>query len=147
MPRIGLLVSCGLIWCALCAASARVRADVAPPGSQACVGKASGDACEGGVCRAQRCTKLDYASWDRDAEVAPPTVSYDCVLCVPGGGSGGGGAGGQNGGSTAPSTPGEDSGCGSCSTGGGDLGLRGAALGFALFMGLWLAGFARRTPR
>jgi hypothetical protein len=156
------------VWVGLSAIGAPALADVAPPGAAACAGKSAGDTCEGGTCQAQTCSRLDYANWDRDAGHGPPTVSYACVLCVPDGGSGGsGGAGGQStsagaggahagagghaaGGSSAhdagggePTEDSSASGCGSCATAGRDLGMRSAALSFALFMGLWLSGRGR----
>lgn len=131
MPRRWILAVCSLSWCLLASAIPRARADVVPPGFQACVGKTAGTRCASGVCRATTCSKLDYASWDRDAEPVPPTAHYACVLCVP------------DDGSAADSAP-EDSGCaagGSAASGGG------AALGFALVMGLWLGGRLRRKAR
>jgi hypothetical protein len=134
--RFSSVIGCVLIGFALLGGSAPARADVAPPGAQECDGKAAGDACDGGVCKARTCSKLNYADWDRDAEPAPPTVRYDCLLCEPG-------AAGEDAGVPAPDSD-DGGGCGSCSTGHGDSKFPGVALGFALFMGMWL-GKRRRS--
>ncbi|MBN2574895.1 MAG: hypothetical protein JXP73_10055 [Deltaproteobacteria bacterium] len=63
------------------------RADVPPPETEPCVGKQVGDACVyngSGTCQNQTCSKLDYASWDRDASSSPPSTTYACVKCVVG---------------------------------------------------------------
>jgi hypothetical protein len=62
------------------------RADVVPPEQAACQGKSAGDTCmvsgkPDGTCAASKCSRIDYASWDRDMMAAPPTVMYDCLLC------------------------------------------------------------------
>jgi MYXO-CTERM domain-containing protein len=67
------------------------HADVVPPAEDACrVGgagyRAVGTACSvtgtAGVCRDSTCSRLDYASWNRDASASPPSVDYACVTCV-----------------------------------------------------------------
>jgi hypothetical protein len=66
---------------------ASARADVAPPETQPCVGKAAGDACVyngNGTCQMQTCSKSDYYNWDRDASSSPPITTYDCVKCIVG---------------------------------------------------------------
>lgn len=63
------------------------RADLAPPETEPCAGKAAGTACNyngAGVCREETCTKLDYANWNRDASAGPPSTSYACMTCVTG---------------------------------------------------------------
>jgi len=138
------------------------HAAVTPDGLSECVGKATGEACDGGSCQEQTCGRRDYENWDGESDGGPAWIEYDCLLCGPGGGAsardsgveaGGtaaaGGTGG-GGGAFADAGPGSgldntaDTGCGSCATGGRNLGLRGAALSFALFMGLWLG---RARPR
>jgi MYXO-CTERM domain-containing protein len=60
-------------------------ADVIRPEESACQARAAGDACtavSGGICQADTCTRLDYEHWDMDASASPPSVSYDCLLCV-----------------------------------------------------------------
>jgi len=67
-----------------------VRADLAPPETQPCQGKAAGAACNyngAGACRSETCTKLDYANWDHDASTSPPSTTYACLKCVPGEGT------------------------------------------------------------
>lgn len=49
-----------------------------------CKGKSPGDACKGGACVKTKCSRIDYANWDRDASPTPPSRTYDCVECVPG---------------------------------------------------------------
>lgn len=61
--------------------SAPAQADVPPPNSSGCMGKAAGDACQkddmsAGSCESQTCTKLDYSMG-----TPPTTVEYACVLC------------------------------------------------------------------
>lgn len=61
------------------------QADLAPPDTEPCVGKAEGDACTyggAGTCRQLTCSKLDYANWNRDASAGPPTTTYACMTCV-----------------------------------------------------------------
>jgi len=61
------------------------RADVTPPETQPCVGKQAGDACTlgaAGTCQYQTCIKLDYANWDRDASMSPPSTTYVCLQCI-----------------------------------------------------------------
>jgi hypothetical protein len=63
------------------------RADVPPPDTQACSGKAAGDACtygSAGTCQEGTCSRLDYFNWDRDASAGPPSTTYACMKCVPG---------------------------------------------------------------
>ena len=63
------------------------RADVAPPETQPCQGKAAGDACVyngDGSCQNQTCSKADYAHWDRDASSGPPSMTYSCLKCIAG---------------------------------------------------------------
>lgn len=60
----------------------RAHADVIDPSEEAC-GKA-GDACtvlgKDGVCKAERCGRLDYSNPGPDG--TPGTLEYDCVRCV-----------------------------------------------------------------
>jgi hypothetical protein len=68
-------------------AGSPARADMVPPETQPCVGKAAGDACVyigAGTCQNQTCSKLDYANWDRDASSSPPSMTYACVKCIAG---------------------------------------------------------------
>jgi hypothetical protein len=61
------------------------RADVAPPETQPCVGKATGAACVyngNGTCQTETCSKLDYANWNRDASSWPPSKTYTCLKCL-----------------------------------------------------------------
>jgi hypothetical protein len=63
------------------------RADVAPPETEPCQGKTTGDACVyngSGTCQTQTCSKLDYAHWDRDASSSPPSATYACLKCIAG---------------------------------------------------------------
>jgi hypothetical protein len=155
----------GVLWVigvGLSFGSLPARADVPPPGAEACDDKSAGDACEGvGTCKESTCRRADLANWDRDAEAGPPSIEYDCLLCVDksgeplepgrggsgaGGKAGAGGKGGAGGGTSTPSSDGDDSGCG-CSAPGRDLGLRGAALSFALFMGMLLSTRRRKGKR
>ena len=142
-------------------------ADVAPDGLYECVGKASGDACDGGICQAQTCSRLDYENWDGETDGGPPWVEYDCLLCRPRvgpGGTGGHGASSGKGGNAATAGEakagrsgagadqsaagsGADSGCGGCAATDKGLGARGAALSFALLMGLLLGRGGRRKTR
>ena len=117
------------------------RADAPPPGLFECEGKAQGAACDGGICRARTCQRLDYEHPDPDQDGGPSVVSYDCTLCE-------GDAGTRRPDTSIP-VPDADSGCGSCSSTGGssDFGTRVAALAFALCAGLWLGGFLRRPRR
>ena len=164
MRKLWKLCLCSLVWVTSIVGVPHVRADVAPPGLQECEGKTPDEACSFGVCRAQTCSRLDYEDWDRDSGMGPPTVKYACVLCVGSAGSGGsagrdtnagagaagsGGSAGHagTGAGGAPSSPDTDSGCGGCATGSGDLGLRSAALGFALVMGVLLGGRRRMSSR
>jgi hypothetical protein len=155
------------IWAAVQAHTSAAYADVAPDGLYECVGKASGDACDGGSCQAQTCSRLDYENWDHDADGGPPWVEYDCLLCRPtlgqGGTGGHGGRSGEGGGAAkagdagagrsgadaGQSTAGSDadSGCGGCAATEKSLGARGAALSFALLMGLLLGRGRRRKAR
>ena len=67
--------------------SLSARADLAPPETQPCLGKAAGDACVyngAGTCQSQTCSKLDYAHWDRDASSGPPSTIYACLECIAG---------------------------------------------------------------
>lgn len=71
-------------------AGAPARADVAPPETSPCVGKAAGDACVyggAGTCQNQTCSKSGYYNWDRDASSSPPITSYACVKCIVGTGT------------------------------------------------------------
>jgi hypothetical protein len=144
------------VWTVLVAASGFVpltafesiaHADVIPPDVDACNGKKAGDACNvsgsAGTCAASKCSRLDYANWDRDASPTPPTVEYDCVRCVSGatGGDGGASTGGDGGAST-PTSKAEDSGC---SFGSGVRRVGPWAL--AAVPGLAIALFGRRTAR
>jgi len=64
---------------------APARADMAPPETQPCVGKAAGDACVydgNGTCQTQTCGKIDYANWDHDASSMPPSTTYVCLKCM-----------------------------------------------------------------
>lgn len=117
-----------------------VRADLIPDGQFACVGRSSGDACDAGTCQVKKCTRRDYEHWDGESDGGPAWIDYDCLLCTAG--SADGGAGGEAGQRETASREGE-SGCGSCTATGRDLGLRSAVLSFALFMGLWLGGRRR----
>ena len=68
-------------------ATARARADVPPPETEPCVGKAAGAECTylgPGVCQEGTCSKLDYSKWDRDASSSPPMTTYPCLKCVTG---------------------------------------------------------------
>jgi hypothetical protein len=60
-------------------------ADAVPPDVMVCDRQPVGAACfsdgVAGECAASRCTRLDYASWDRDASMTPPSVEYDCIRC------------------------------------------------------------------
>jgi hypothetical protein len=62
-------------------ASGAAQADVPPPDSTQCVGKAAGDGCttdmgSEGSCQTATCSKLDYSNG------TPPTsVDYECLLC------------------------------------------------------------------
>ena len=79
-----ILASAPFLLAALLLASP-ARADVAPPETQPCVGKAAGAACVyngNGTCQTQTCSKLDYANWDRDASSSPPSTTYTCVKCL-----------------------------------------------------------------
>lgn len=64
------------------------RADVIPPDTAACSGKAAGAACtlsgSAGICQDGICSRLDYANWDRDASASPPSTTYACAKCVTG---------------------------------------------------------------
>lgn len=54
-------------------------ADVIPPEVAACDSLEIGDACDGGICRNDTCSRLDYSQGS-----PPRTVTYDCVTCAPG---------------------------------------------------------------
>lgn len=144
MPRVRYLALGSLILGASLGAPPCVRADLVPPGLAECVGKAKGAACDGGICRARTCNRLDYEHPDADRDGGPSSVSYDCTLCE---------AGSADAGAVGPDTsvpvPEADSGCGSCSStgAGSDFGARAGALAFALCTGLWLGGFLRRPRR
>ena len=77
MKRFLLLAA---VWMTLGSGSI-VRADLIPEEQADCDGKRAGDACNRGTCLADRCSRLDYANWDRDASAGPPSVEYDCVVC------------------------------------------------------------------
>jgi hypothetical protein len=59
-----------------------VRADALPPEQSACLGVDAGDACPSGTCEATKCRRANLQGWDRDASPTPPTLEYDCLLCV-----------------------------------------------------------------
>lgn len=86
-------------------------ADVIPPGEAACQSSSAGAACRvdgaSGTCVTSRCSRLDYASWDRDASPSPPSVEYDCLVCEAG----------------APSTGGDEGGCSVSAVGAGSSSL------------------------
>jgi len=80
---------------ALLALPAPARADLPPPDTYSCTGKAIGDSCDLdqtspaqdaggrlGACAKATCTKADYANWDHDASASPPSVMYDCLKCM-----------------------------------------------------------------
>lgn len=71
---------------ALCLSASPAFADVAPPNTYGCQGKAAGDVCKDDMgkdatCKADTCTGLDYANWDQDVRSSPPTKTYDCLKC------------------------------------------------------------------
>jgi hypothetical protein len=71
---------------ALCLSVSPAFADVAPPNTYGCQGKAAGDVCKDDMgkdatCKADICTGLDYANWDQDVRSSPPTKTYDCLKC------------------------------------------------------------------
>jgi hypothetical protein len=61
------------------------HADVVPPDEEPCTGKVAGDSCsfsgKDSTCVTSKCTRRDYASWDRDASDSPPTREVDCLKC------------------------------------------------------------------
>jgi hypothetical protein len=80
-------LACAPILFATLLAGASARADVAPPETEPCIGKAVGAACVyggPGTCQNQTCNKTDYYNWDRDASSSPPITSYACVKCIVG---------------------------------------------------------------
>lgn len=100
------------------------RADVPPPDTQACGNDGSGKideskvgaSCQTGTgstgrCLSSKCSKLDYAHWDRDASPSPPTVEYDCLKCTPPAATGGEAGTPVEGGTTSSSSGGSSSGC------------------------------------
>jgi hypothetical protein len=103
--------------------AAPARADLIPPDVYQCQGKVAGARCDTGACRPSRCTKLDYAHWDRDASSSPPVVEYDCLRCMPGrdAGSGAGGHGTKDGGAGAGGHGTKDAGSGGALADGGAL--------------------------
>ncbi len=117
------------------------RADVVPPDVDACSGKAVGAACKiddsAGTCIKTKCSKLDYAGWDRDASSSPPTIEYDCVTCAVGT------APAPSDGGTAPtSTPAKSD--GGCSFG---VARRAGPFALAAIPGVVLALVRRRRRR
>lgn len=82
-----------LVSTVLCASEQIARADVLPPENAACSGAKAGQSCTNpqsgaaGTCQASKCDQKDYANWDRDASVGPPTIQVDCMTCTAGGGS------------------------------------------------------------
>lgn len=84
-----------LVALALALSPSDARADVPPPNSSGCTTKKAGEACtrdDGaqGTCATSTCSRINY---DCDGGKSPcGSVSYDCVLCGPAGGSGDGGA-------------------------------------------------------
>ena len=81
-----ILVSASILFAAILLGGP-ARADVAPPETADCQGKAAGAACVylgNGTCQNQTCSKLDYANWDRDASSSPPSASYSCLKCMAG---------------------------------------------------------------
>lgn len=81
-------------------------ADVIPMDVTECdmhaVGSACSDPAGPGVCTMSTCTRLDYASWNQDASLTPPSVTYDCVRCIAGGSSDAGSVGADAGSSSPP---------------------------------------------
>lgn len=62
-------------------------ADVAPPNTSDCRTKKEGDSCQTddkqtGSCQKSTCQRLDYSDG-----TPPSTVSYECLICKPGGSS------------------------------------------------------------
>ncbi|MFO0639905.1 MAG: hypothetical protein U0183_11885 [Polyangiaceae bacterium] len=93
---------------ALALSPAEARADVPPPNTSGCSTKKAGDGCSRddgapGTCATSTCSRINY---DCDGGKSPcGSVSYDCLLCGPGGGSGDGGtADGGSGGTTSSSS-------------------------------------------
>jgi hypothetical protein len=72
---------------ALVAATGTARADGIPPDVAACDTKTAGAPCTlwkgekqtSGTCRAAKCRRLDYRSWD--GGLTPPSIEYDCLQC------------------------------------------------------------------
>ncbi len=57
-------------------------ADVAPPDTSECQSRKAGDPCTGGTCVVETCYRRDYTNWDQDASPMPPSVPYDCLVCI-----------------------------------------------------------------
>jgi hypothetical protein len=165
------------------------QADVPPPDTWACRDVNEGAACDPddqrplagadagskrGTCRKATCSKLDYASWNKDASASPPTLMYECLKCMVGDNDGGaavdaasadaaatGGAGGAGNGGSGGAGGAAGSGGGSGGATGGAAGSpaksdgSGCSLGGARSFGPWaLAGsfgalmlFTRRRRR
>jgi len=68
---------------ALATSAVVARADIMPSDVEACIGKAVGETCPDGVCTKSKCTRIDYANWDRRKHEQPPVAHYDCVRCLP----------------------------------------------------------------
>ena len=112
-----------LVALALALSPSDARADVPPPNTSGCSTKKAGEACtrdDGaqGTCATSTCSRINY---DCDGGKSPcGSVSYDCVLCGPAGGSGDGGAADAGESTATPSC--------SVSSGGGAPGLVAAAM-------------------
>lgn len=119
------ILACAVAFAAFAGTVERTAfADVLPPDTQACGNTGSGKIDEGkvgtacqtgsggaGKCLTSKCSKLDYAGWDRDASPSPPTVEYDCLKCTLPAATGGEGGTSADAGSTSSSSGGSASGC------------------------------------
>ena len=121
--RTVLAAAPALVALALALSPSDARADVPPPNTSGCSTKKAGEACtrdDGaqGTCATSTCSRINY---DCDGGKSPcGSVSYDCVLCGPAGGSGDGGAADAGESTATPSC--------SVSSGGGAPGLVAAAM-------------------
>ena len=122
-------------------------ADALPPEAAACGATSkAGDACSyadysgsgqlTGTCKASKCTKLDYSSWDRDASSSPPSVQYDCLVCD---GAAPAAEKAADGSTTAPAQNGQPSASSASSDDGGGCSVGGGA---AKQAAPWLVAFA-----
>jgi hypothetical protein len=144
--QLALRTSAFSVACALAlgvAFASPASADVLPPEEEACEALGVGASCmtpgQGpGTCMMATCARLDYAHWDRDASMTPPSMEYDCTRCVV---EGDGGATADSG-HVAMDTPPRG---GACSVGFGS----GAASSSwtAGLIGLGLTVLARRSRR